>query len=270
MMKIIALIFLSSIIILQNVYADQGETARLVEQLRPPPKVATEDKTYVENYYEPSQVIEGSRTGRWWENTTSFGYTHKNITGYGYISQFDRLGVLDYTANFGAYVNIDKNQYAHMEIGYGWDVDYIYKLQTIAEYAHRLYKDLFWQIGYNYRAYPAGDSHIAYPGLIYYLGDSWMSATFGTNWIEGRNTAYFGTVKGNFKITDRVTFWPGVAFGQRLYDIFGIKGENGIILFGGVTINVYKGINVRIGGSYGQEEPKFVKRSLIFDASVKF
>ncbi len=97
-----------------------------------------------------------------------------------------------------------------------------------------------------------------------------MSATFGTNWIEGREAGCFGTIKGNFVITDRVQFWPGVAFGQRLYDIFGIKDENGIILFGGITINIYKGINVRIGGSYGQEEPKFVKRSLMFAASAKF
>jgi len=189
---------------------------------------------------------------------------------YGYISQFSRLGVLDYTANFGSYINIDKNQYVHMEIGYGWDVDYIYKLQTIAEYAHRLYKDLFWQVGYNYRAYSEGDTHILYPGFIYYFGDNWMSATFGTDWIEGRDTAYFGTVKGNFIITDRLQLWSGVAFGQRLYDIFGVKQEDGYILFGGVTVNVYKGINVRVGGSYSQEDPKFIKRSLIFDASVKF
>ena len=64
--------------------------------------------------------------------------------------------------------------------------------------------------------------------------------------------------------------WSGVAFGQRLYDIFGAKEENGCILFGGLTINVYKGINVKVGGSYGEESPKFIKRSLIFDASVKF
>lgn len=269
--KIIASFLLFSIISLQNVHAaEQAETARLVEQLRPPPKVTEKDRIYVENYYEPSQVLEGNQTGQWWENTTAFGYSHKNITGYGAISQFRRLGILDYTANFGSYINIDKDQYAHMEVGYGWDVDYIYKLQVITEYAHRLYKDLFCQLGYSYRGYPSGDSHILYPGLVYYLGDSWMSATFGTNWIEGRENAYFGTIKGNFVITDRVQFWTGVAFGQRLYDIFGIKNENGFIIFGGITINIYKGINLRIGGSYGDEEPKFIKRSLIFDTSVKF
>ncbi len=230
------------------------------------------DKIYIENYYEPSQVLQGNQTGQWWENTTAFGYSHRNITGYGFISQLSRLGVLDNTANIGAYINIDKDQYAHMEAGFGWeDVNYIYKIQTITEYAHRLYKDLFWQAGFNYRGYhEEGDSYILYPGLVYYVGDSWMSATFGTNWIEKRQTAYFGTVKGNFVITDRLQLWLGTAFGQRLYDIFGINGENGLILFGGITLNVYKGINVKVGGSYGQEEPKFIKRSLMFDASVKF
>ena len=97
-----------------------------------------------------------------------------------------------------------------------------------------------------------------------------MSANFGMNFIENREEAYFGTVKGNFVITDRVQFWSGVAFGQRLYDIFGVKGENGYILFGGLTFNVYKDINVKVGGSYGQEDPKFIKRGLMFDASVKF
>lgn len=251
---------------------DQGETARLIEQLRPPPKTVEKDKIYVENYYEPSFVLEGNRTGQWWENTTAFGYVHQNITGYGFISQLSRLGVLDNTGNIGAYINIDKNQYAHMEIGWGWgDINYIYKLQTIAEYSHRLYKDLFGQVGYNYRGYhEEGDSHTLYPGLVYYFGDNWMGATFGTNWIENRQTAYFGTVKGNFVITDHVQLWSGVAFGQRLYDIFGINGEDGLILFGGITFTIYKGINIKVGGSYGQEEPKFIKRGLIFDASVKF
>ncbi len=167
-------------------------------------------------------------------------------------------------------MNIDKDQYAHMEVGFGWNTTYIYKLQTITEYAHRLYKDLFWQIGHSYRAYPAGDSYILYPGFVYYFGDHWMSANFGTNWIEGRETAYFGTVKGNFVITDRVQFWAGTGFGQRLYDVFGVKGEDGVMFFGGLTINVYKGFNIKVGASYGQEDPKFIKRSLMFDASVKF
>jgi hypothetical protein len=105
---------------------------------------------------------------------------------------------------------------------------------------------------------------------MYYFGDHWISATFGTNWIEHRQTAYFGTAKGNFVITEYLDLWGGTAFGQRLYDIFGVNGENGVILFGGITLKPLKGVNVKVGGSYGQEEPKFIKRSLIFDVSIKF
>jgi len=143
---------------------------------------------------------------------------------------------------------------------------------TILEYSHRLYKNMFWQIGYSYRAYEAGDSYVLYPGLIYYFGDNYISATYGPNWIEDRDTGFSGSVKGNFFITEFLQLWSGVAFGQRLYDIYGLDAhaENGFILFGGITLKVYKGINVRVGGSYGEEEPKFIKRSLIFDASVKF
>lgn len=268
----VGVLILFTAIVFTAYAADQSETARLIQQLRPPPKTVEKDKIFVENYYEPSFVMEGNRTGQWWENTTTVGYAHQNITGYGFISQLSRLGVLDNTANIGAYINIDKDQYTHMEVGFGWeDVDYIYKLQTVTEYAHRLYKDVFWQVGYTYRGYhEEGDSHTLYPGLIYYFGDHWMSATFGTNWIEKRETAYFGTVKGNFVITEHVQLWSGVAFGQRLYDIFGVKNEDGYILFGGLTFVVYKNINIKVGGSYGQEDPKFIKRSLIFDASVKF
>ena len=250
----------------------QAETGRLITEMAPPPPVTEKDKMYVETYYEPGDVLQGNRTGQWWENTTTFGYSHGKVSGYGSISQFSRLGVLDYTANIGSYVNIDKDQYVRGEIGFGWDVDYMYNLQTILEYSHRLYKNMFWQIGYSYRAYEAGDSYVLYPGLIYYFGDNYISATYGPNWIEDRDTGFSGSVKGNFFITEFLQLWSGVAFGQRLYDIYGLDAhaENGFILFGGITLKVYKGINVRVGGSYGEEEPKFIKRSLIFDASVKF
>lgn len=267
-------VFLSLLVTIPfDVYAaqqEQGGTAQLVQQFRPPPPTVEKDKIFVENYFEPGHELQGNKTGQWWENSTYLGVTHKNITGYGYLSEYSRFSVQNYTLNAGVYINIDKDQYVHLETGGGWDVSYVYEFQTIAEYAHRLYKGLFWQAGYNYRGYPKDDSHIVYPGLMYYFGDHWMSANFGTNWIESRETTYFGTVKGNFVITDRVQLWSGVAFGQRLYDIFGVKGEDGVILFGGVTVRIYKDLNLKVGCSYGQEDPKFIKRSMIFDLSSKF
>lgn len=252
----------------------EGETAteRLIMLERPAPKPVERDRYTAISYYEPSDVMTGTRTGRWAEITEGFAYQHKNLTGYASVSHFNRYDDIDYTANFGTYLNL-KDQYAHFEIGFGWLTSYMYHIQTISEYAHRLYKDLFWQIGYNYRDYSSGDTHIVYPGLVYYLGDSYLSAEWGINCIEGRDTAYYGAFKGNFAITPFLDLWPGVAIGQRLYDIYAYDAgkENGFILFGGVTIKLYKDIlSVRVGGSYGEEAPKFIKRSLIFSAQARF
>ncbi|MDD5136551.1 MAG: hypothetical protein PHN63_04315, partial [Candidatus Omnitrophica bacterium] len=175
-------------------------------------------------------------------------------------------------ANFGSYINM-KNSYLRLETGFGWNVNYTYNFQTITEYAHKLIKDVFWQVGYNYRAYEnSGDSHNVYPGLIYYFGDHYIAANYGIGWIESRDDSHFGMIKGNFRITDFLRLYGGTAFGERLYDIFGraAHSETGYIVFTGVSLDVYKGISCRVGCSYGTEKPKFIKRSLNFDAMVKF
>lgn len=256
--------------------AQQAETERLIRTITPPKaisegKAVTKDQWYVDAFYEPSDILQGNRTGHWNELTYRYGYIHDNVHGYLSVSNLERFDDKDYTANFGTYISM-KNSYVHTEIGFGWLVSYIYKLQAIAEYGHKLYKDLFWQLGYSYRGYPTNDTHLAYPGLIYYFGDSYMSADYGVSWIESRDTAHFGVVKGNFAITKFLQWSAGAAFGGRLYDIYSLdaRQEFGYILFTGLNINVYKGINFRAGYSYGTEEPKFIKRSINFALSVKF
>jgi YaiO family outer membrane protein len=259
------------------VYAAQeggsSATERLIVLERPAPKPVEKDVTTLYSYYEPSTVLTGNNPGRWAEITNGFAYQHKNLTGYAAISHFNRYDKIAYTANCGTYVNIDKNQFAHLEIGFGWLNDYMYNVQTISEYAHRLYKDLFWQIGYCYRAKTQQDSHTIYPGLIYYFGDSYMTADFGAIALESRSTGYYGAIKGNFTITKLLDLWSGVAFGEYLYDIYGLDAdqETGYMIFGGVTVKVYKDVfAIKVGGSYGEEAPKFIKRSLIFSGTVKF
>ena len=257
--------------------AEQAETERMLRRITPPLAITEErakakDEWYLDSYYEPSDIFQGSKTGHWNEITNLFGYVHQNIRGYFSVSELERFDNKDYTANFGAYYSF-KDYYFHEEIGFGWLTDYMYRLQNIAEYGHRLVKDLFWQIGYSYRAYgKQGDTHLVYPSLIYYFGNSYMSAIYGASMIEGRGTGSFGTVKGDFEITKFLHGYAGVAFGEWLYDIFGLgpSKETGYILFAGVNVNVYKGINARFGYTYGTEEPKFIKRSLDFGLSVKF
>ncbi|MDD3905017.1 MAG: hypothetical protein PHS46_00625 [Candidatus Omnitrophica bacterium] len=257
--------------------AEQADMERVLRKITPSPVIAEDiiakkDSWYFDCFYEPSVIIQGNRTGRWSEITHTFGYTHKNIQGYFSISQLDRMGNDDYTANFGAYISLE-NSYIHFEPGFGWDVDYIYDFQNIIEYGHKLYKTLFWQMGYNYRSYrKSGNTHLAYPSLIYYFGDNYIGATCGVSYIEGRDNASFGNIRGNFKITESLSLYGGVAFGERLYDIFPRKSnkESGFILFGGATLNVYKGITARVGYTYGTEAPKFQKHGVHYGVMAKF
>lgn len=253
--------------------AEQGETAKLLTTLRPSPMPVTKDKLYMDANYEMSDVIVGANTGHWIEFVNTFGYFHDKFFSYFYTDQYDRLGDFNYTANTGTYINIDKDQNCHFEAGFGWAVSYIYSFQTITEYSHRLYKNLFWTMGYNFRGYKeTGNTHVVYPGAILYFGDHYVSANWGTNFIEGRDIGYTGTFKGDFAITNFLRYSIGVALGERLYDIFPQKSsrEFGYIIFTGLTLTVYKDINAKLGVSYSQEEPKFIKRSLNCALSVKF
>ena len=260
-----------------DVYAaEQAETERLIRRITPPLAIAEmgpekKDEMYVDSFYEQSGILQGARTGHWNELTNRFGYTHRNIQGYFSISELERFDDRDYTANAGSYISM-KDSYVHFEGGFGWRVDYIYQIQTIVEYGHKLYDTMFWQVGYNYRAYDPRDTHLVYPGLIYYFGDSYINADWGVSYIESRDTSQFGTVGGNFAITDFLRFSLGVAFGQRLYDIYELDAwrEFGYILFTGLNFKVYKGISFRAGYSYSEEKPRFIKRSLNFALAVKF
>lgn len=252
------------------------DTERLVRRLAPPVDIVKEvpvvrDQLYFDTFYEPSDILQGSRTGHWSELTETFGYNHKGIHAYGSLSQYNRFDDKDYAANLGTYINLH-NSYIHYEIAYGWYADYMYNWQAIVDYGHKLYKTWFWQMAYTYREYDIGDTHMLYPGIIYYFGDSLMSANWGVSFIEGRDTAQFGAVRGDFAITEFLRFYTGIAFGERLYDIFGsdAHAENGFILFTGLNFRLYKGIYIRAGYSYSEEAPKFIKRSVSFGATLKF
>lgn len=255
--------------------AQQAETEELVRKMTPPlsvvEKTPGEPECYVDSFYEISNIHQGSQKGHWSEMTNMFGCNYDNVHSYFSISRFERLRQYDYTANVGSYISL-KNSYLHYEAGFAWDINYIYKFQSIAEYSHKLYDTLYWQIGYNYRNYEAGDTHLIYPGLIYYFGDSYISGNCGVSGIEDRGFAEFGTIKGNFAITPFLRWYGGFVFGERLYDIFGLHAskERGYIVFTGANIKIYKGISCRVGCSYGTERPKFIKRSLDFAVSVKF
>ncbi|MFA4981640.1 MAG: YaiO family outer membrane beta-barrel protein [Candidatus Omnitrophota bacterium] len=254
---------------------EEAGTDQLIRRMTPPRAVVEDlveakDQWYVDCFFEPSEVLQGNRTGNWDELTTSIAYIHQNIRPYLSVSQLERFDNKDYTANIGSYLSF-KDSYAHLEGGFGWDIDYIYKFISIAEYGHKLYENLHWQMGYTYRAYGTDDTHLVYPMLIYYFGDSYMSAQYGVSFMEGHDTANMGSVRGDFAITNFLRWSCGLAVGERLYDIngFDAHAERGFILFTGITWNLYKDINIKAGYSHGEEAPKFIKRGYYLSASVK-
>lgn len=256
--------------------AEQVDTERLIKRMTPPMEIVKEtlpaDEMYFDAFYAPSDILQGNRTGHWMEITGTYGYKHGKVNGYGALTQYTRFDNKDYAAVIGAYINL-KDSYFHGEMGAGWYADYIYRLQVISEYGRKLIDNLYWQMGFNYRAYHnSGNTYIAYPGLIYYFGDSYLAADYGAIWIESRGTGNFGNFRGDFAITDFLHLWSGVAVGQWLYDIYGLapSKEFGYILTAGLTLKVYKGVSARVGYSYSAEEPKFIKRTLSFGLSAKF
>ncbi|MDP3791743.1 MAG: YaiO family outer membrane beta-barrel protein [Candidatus Omnitrophota bacterium] len=260
--------------------AEQADVEQLVQKLTPPLAVTAakepgKDSWYYDAYYEPGDVLQGTKRGHWNELDYTFGYTRKNITGYMFISQQERFDNKNNAASLGAYINMDKDQYAHFEGGLGWGGKmFLYQLQSIVEYGHRIYENLFGQVGYTYRLYRGlgDDTHLVTPGLIYYFGDSYLSANYGASYMESHDTASIGVFKGDFAITKFLRWNCGIAFGGRLYDINGSDAadEQGYILFTGISINLYKGISCRFGYTYGTEDPKFIKRSIYYAVSAKF
>lgn len=269
---VVLTIFLVS---LNSAQAAEPESVMIITKIIPPLKViqAPEKKweVFSDNYYEYSDVSQNSRTGSWWENTNLLGFARGNIKGYFSVSELSRFGKRDNTANFGAYLTM-KNSYLHFETGFGWDINYIYRLQEVIEYAHKMYKGLYWQLGYNYRAYSAGDTQLIYPGLIYYFGNNYISANYGCSIIQNRGTANMGSIKGDFVLNKYVDLWVGGAVGQWLYDINGLPAseEFGYLGLAGVTFHLNKNVAVKFGYSYGHEKPNFIKRGVSAGLDFKF
>jgi hypothetical protein len=276
MKKYIVFLFIAVFIRPAFIYAaGESQTEQMLKTAAPPPRVMEKHEgkgeIFLDSYYEPGKVVLGSRPGRWREITNRIGYKYKNILGYATMSQWNRFSVNNYTAHFGAYLNFP-NSYTHAEAGWGWDVTYMYRFQSILEYGHRIKNGLYWQVGYNFRNYAVNDTYMVYPGLIYYFGDNYISTDYGMTLTESRGVAQFGTVKGNFALGKRFSLSLGTAVGRRVYDIFELPAYDqfGYIIFTGLNFNVCPWATARIGYSYGTEKPDFIKRSINTSISLKF
>lgn len=257
---------------------EHSETERFLRRKVAPPvstldeKIIPKDEWSIEGYTEPSSIRVGSQTGNWTETIEKFTYTHNNIRAYMWLTQVDLLQKNGSIFNIGAYYNF-KNSYVHHELGFSWDDDnLIYKFQNLCTLGVRMYKDLFWQVGYVYRDISIHDGHIVYPGLVYRFGENMLNITYAASYLEGRDTANQGLVRGEFAITDFMKLSGGIALGERLFDAAGLDArfEKGYIIFGTVDTAIYKRLHIKVGYSYGRENPKFLKHGMNFALSMSF
>lgn len=278
-MKKNIIIFILLCIVIPNMAlyaAGESQTEQILKTAVPIPGVAEGElakkgEFFVDSYFEPSEVVQGSRPGRWREVTNRFGYKYRNIQGYATVSQWRRFDVNNYTGHFGSYINFPSS-YVHAEVGWGWDTTYMYRFQSVVEYGHKIKGGLYGDLGYTYRNYATNDSYMVYPGLTYYFGHNYLSTNYGMSLIESRGVAHFGTLKGSFAITKRLSWLLGAAVGRRLYDIYErpARKQFGYIIFTGLNFDLCQWLSARVGCSYGTEKPSFIKRSTYVSLSAKF
>jgi len=232
------------------------------------------EKLFLSTDYDYGWVHLGSQTGSWTVFTNTVAYEmNKFFTPYLEQNVLGRFGHIDYSTNVGSYLKFQDSSYIHSEIGFGENITYIYNFQATLEYVHKLIDKCFWLAGSKYLNYRAGsDVYIVYPGLIYYFGDSYITAFYDNSFTEGRGMAKWGSVKGNFALTDRLSAWLGAAYGQRMYDIELLPSSQqyGYIAFCGLNYKITEWLSAKSGFSYSREKPDFIKRSLEAGLTCKF
>lgn len=273
MKRLILIVFALILSVTSFCYAQQ-QTAVVTERLteKPLPSMV-KGKLLVSSYYDYGWTKLHSRDVKWGMSTDTIAYAVTDqVTPYITVNAWDRNHILDTTVDFGAYIRFKDSSFIRSEIGFDSDPEYLYKFQTLQEYNHRLYKNLFWLTGYHYLHYAEDDVFIGYPGLVYYFGDNYVSATYNVSTTESRGSAQWGVVKGSFALTDRINLSVGTAVGQRLYDIdlLPASKQYGYIMFMGLDTKITDSLGLRLGYSYSRERPAFIKRSLEFGLSYKF
>jgi YaiO family outer membrane protein len=277
MKRAIIIFFLGAVFCCNRVSAQQTEIEKQIQKKEP--SFTEEEKKaviYTHSLYEYSWIKEGSRKGNWRVFSNRVAYLKDNLQ-FVYLDStaYDRLGVRDYSLDFGSYIKL-RDGYIHGEAGFDpGPVHYIYKFKGLLEVEQRLVNNLFYNIDGRYLHHTednSGDVYVFSPALVYYFGNNYVSSGYGVSFTQHRDCAQFGTVQGNFALNERVHLWLGAALGERLFDIDILKSNKqfGSIFFGGTDINITRNITFRIGGSYSKERPSFIKRGVDFGLKMKF
>ena len=238
------------------------------------PRFEKESKERIEisSYEEYSWVRQGSGKGHWNVSSNRLAYIEDNIPVF--YTDFDiytRFSEVDYTFNFGSYYKSETG-YIHGEIGFGADVDYIYRFRMVGEAEFKLIDTLNINVDGIYMNYESGDVLVTSPGLVYYFGNDYIGADFGISIIKNRFPAYFGTLRGYHHLNEHLGIWFNGALGERLFDIFEYDPSKqfGFIVGCGMQFTFSKNFIVRAGWSHSEENPSFIKQSIDLKATIKF
>ncbi|MFA5038671.1 MAG: YaiO family outer membrane beta-barrel protein [Candidatus Omnitrophota bacterium] len=232
-----------------------------------------EEKVFVSSFYEYSWIKQGGRHIQWKTSRNRIAWLKDGLhLPYLEVTRYERAGTVDYTFNLGGMLRLDADSLLRAEIGFGDDVDFVYRREYSAGYERRWLKNLFWSFDIKYLDYPENDVAIGSPGLIWYFDNHYISASYNVSSTESRGVAQWGIFKGNFYLHKRLDIWMGAAIGERLYDIFLLDASEqyGYILFAGLTFKVRENIDLRFGGSYSMEKPSFINRGVNTQLTVRF
>ena len=251
--------------------AEQADTYQKIKE-QTPFFGGVGNKLYADSFYEHSFVRIGPRKIVWQLLTNRIMYFVKGQIPYIEINLYGRDRVNDVTLDGGSYFEF-KNSVLHLENGFGFDADYIYRYRLSAEYKHRLVKTLFYKVGSRYLHYKLSDVFICSPaGVIIYYGNHYVTADYNFSITEGRGDAHWASAKVNLELHDGLNAWFGIVAGRRLFDIYDIKApkQGGYILFTGADLRISDHVKFRAGYSYGEEKPNYLNRSVDVGLTVKF
>jgi YaiO family outer membrane protein len=224
-------------------------------------------------YYEYSWIKQDGRKIHWETSSERLTYIpKKDLMTFVEARQYERDGLKDDVADVGLDARFEDSS-LHAEVGFGTDhMDYEYKFKSFLEYARRIQGTIFWKIGQEYLHYSQSDVEVFSPGVIYYFGDNYVMWDYNVSVTTHRDPAQWTTLKGSVRCAKALDVWGGLAIGERLYDIQILESSQqySYIFFGGLTWHATDDVSVRLGGSYAQEKPSFIKRSLEAGISIRF
>lgn len=255
------------------VFGEQTEIEKSIQEIKIIPRAEGKKSAAFSYGHDLSWVKQGAEKGYWKENNarlTMLGI--ESMTPYCEWSRQVRLDRTDSVMGVGSYFKTAKG-FFHFQTGFNvGSRKYLYRFKGLFEYERNLFKTVNANFNARYLRYIDNDVYLVSPGLIYYFGNNYLSAAYGSSLTEGRDAAHFGSLQGSFSLTERWSALVGASVGERLYDILLLPSSKqyGYVTFLNVTFAASPAITFHTGFSYGKEQPSFIKRGVSFGVTIQF